>query len=237
MTTTYDVIIIGAGAVGCAIARELSRYDLRIALVESNPDVGMGTSKASTAIWHTGYDAKPGSLEAKLLRRSYALMKEYMPEANIAHEVLGGLLIAWNQEQFETLPKLLKQAHDNGETDVHMISSEEIYQREPHIKEGALGGLYVPGEGILCTFSVPLAMAYQAVENGVELFLNFQVTGLDTSHKEHVGLLDQQGNKIFTRYVVNAAGLFSDEINGMLGKTSFRVRPRRGQLIVFDKLA
>ncbi|HNO95684.1 MAG TPA: FAD-dependent oxidoreductase, partial [Anaerolineales bacterium] len=104
MTTTYDITIIGAGAVGCAIARELSRYDLKIALVESNSDVGMGTSKASTAIWHTGYDAKPGSLEAKLLRRSYALMKDYLPEANIAHEVLGGLLIAWNQEQFDTLP-------------------------------------------------------------------------------------------------------------------------------------
>ena len=168
MTTTYDITIIGAGAVGCAIARELSRYDLKIALVESNSDVGMGTSKASTAIWHTGYDAKPGSLEAKLLRRSYALMKDYLPEANIAHEVLGGLLIAWNQEQFDTLPKLLKQAHDNGEMDVRIISAEEIHQHEPHINKGALGGLYVPGEGILCTFSVPLAMAYQAVENGVE---------------------------------------------------------------------
>ena len=88
--TNYDIAIIGAGAVGCAMARELSRYNLKIVLLESNSDVGMGTSKASTAIWHTGYDAKPGSLEAKLLRRSYALMKDYMPEANIAHEVLGG---------------------------------------------------------------------------------------------------------------------------------------------------
>lgn len=237
MTTTYDITIIGAGAVGCAIARELSRYDLRIALVESNSDVGMGTSKASTAIWHTGYDAKPGSLEAKLLRRSYALMKDYLPEANIAHEVLGGLLIAWNQEQFDTLPKLLKQAHDNGETDVRIISAKEIHQREPHINKGALGGLYVPGEGILCTFSVPLAMAYQAVENGVELFLNFQVTGLDTSREGYTGLLDQQGNKIYSRYIVNAAGLFSDEINAMFGKTSFKVTPRRGQLIVYDKMA
>lgn len=237
MTKTYDITIIGAGAVGCAIARELSRYDLKIALVESNSDVGMGTSKASTAIWHTGYDAKPGSLEAKLLRRSYALMKNYLPEANIAHEVLGGLLIAWNQEQFDTLPKLLKQAHDNGETDVRIISAEEIHQREPHINKGALGGLYVPGEGILCTFSVPLAMAYQAVENGVELFLNFQVSGLDTSREGYTGLLDQQGDKIYSRYIINAAGLFSDEINTLFGKTSFKVTPRRGQLIVYDKMA
>ena len=94
MTTTYDIAVIGAGAVGSAIARELSRYKLKIALIESNSDVGMGTSKASTAIWHTGYDAKPNTLEAKLLKRSYKLMQEYLPEANIAHELLGGLLIA-----------------------------------------------------------------------------------------------------------------------------------------------
>ncbi|MCK6568543.1 MAG: hypothetical protein DCC59_15540 [Chloroflexi bacterium] len=243
---TYDIAIIGAGAVGCAIARELSRYDLKIALLEANPDVGMGTSKASTAIWHTGYDAKPGSLEAKLLRRSYALMKEYMPEANIAHEVLGGLLIAWNQEQFETLPKLLKQAHDNGETDVRIVSAEEIYQREPHINQGALGGLFVPGEGILCTFSVPLAMAYQAVENGAELFLDFQVKGIrrQTADDGRWSIVNGQSRRdaslssiVESRYVVNAAGLFSDEINAQFGKTNFRVVPRRGQLIVFDKMA
>lgn len=245
MTTTYDITIIGAGAVGCAIARELSRYDLKIALVESNSDVGMGTSKASTAIWHTGYDAKPGSLEAKLLRRSYALMKDYLSEANIAHEVLGGLLIAWNQEQFDTLPKLLKQAHDNGETDVRIISAEEIHQREPHINKGALGGLYVPGEGILCTFSVPLAMAYQAVENGVELFLNFRVSEIrpsTTDDRRYSSstmwtIVNGQSSIVESRYVINAAGLFSDEINAHFGKTSFKVTPRRGQLIVYDKMA
>ena len=235
--TTYDIAIIGAGAVGCAIARELSRYQLKIALIEANADVGMGTSKASTAIWHTGYDAKPGTLEAKLLKRSYKLMQEYLPEANIAHELLGGLLIAWNQEQFDTLPKLLKQAHDNGEMDVRIISAEEIREREPHINKGALGGLFVPGEGILCTFSVPIAFAYQAVLNGVELFLNFQVKGIESSSAGVTQIFDQHGNKISARYVVNAAGLFSDEINTHFGKTSFKVTPRRGQLIVYDKLA
>lgn len=242
MTTTYDIAIIGAGAVGCAIARELSRYDIKIALLESNPDVGMGTSKASTAIWHTGFDAKPGSLEATLLRRSYALMDKYLMEANIAHERLGAILVAWNQDQLDALPSLLKKAHENGVRDVEIISTKEIYMREPHIEVGALGGLLVPGEGILCTFSVPLAMAYQAIENGVKLFLNFQVkdinhSGLDTSRDEHAGLLDQQGNTVYARYIVNAAGLFSDEVNAHFGKTSFKVTPRRGQLIIFDKMA
>ncbi|MFN8413744.1 MAG: FAD-dependent oxidoreductase [Anaerolineales bacterium] len=232
MTEIYDVAVIGSGAVGSAMARELSRYQLKVALVEANSDVGMGTSKASTAIWHTGYDAKPGSLEAKLLKRSYKLMESYLPEANIAHELLGGLLIAWNQEQFEQLPKLLKQAHDNGEYEVKIISADEIYQREPNINKGALGGLFVPGEGILCTFSVPLAFAYQAVLNGVELFLNHPVK--EIQQDGDVWILDRQ---IHAHYVVNAAGLFSDEIHAHFGKTSFTVTPRRGQLIIYDKLA
>ncbi len=243
MTKQFDVAIIGAGAVGCAIARELSRYQLSVALIEANPDVGMGTSKASTAIWHTGYDAKPNSLEARLLKRSYQLMDSYLVEANIAHERIGGLLIAWNEEQFETLPKLLRQAHDNGNTDVKIVSAEEVYRLEPNISKGAFGGLYVPGEGILCTFSVPLAFAYQAVENGVELFLNFKVeeikplTANGGLPSNETYLIKSKEQTIQTKYIVNAAGLFSDEVNAKVGKTNFKVKPRRGQLIVFDKLA
>lgn len=232
MTKQFDVAIIGAGAVGSAIARELSRYQLKIALIESNPDVGMGTSKASTAIWHTGYDAKPNSLESKLLKRSYKLMDSYLVEANIAHERIGGLLIAWNQEQYEALPQLLKQAHDNGDTDIKIILADEIYQLEPSLNKGALGGLYVPGEGILCTFSVPLAFAYQAVENDVELFLNHQVKEIIQENENWI--ID---NEIHTRYIVNAAGLFSDEVNAQVGINKYKVTPRRGQMIVFDKLA
>ena len=107
MTQIYDVAIIGAGAVGSAIARELSRYDLNTVLLESNSDVGMGTSKASTAIWHTGYDATPGSLESMLLKRSYPLLEKFMREVGSPFELTGGLLIAWTQEQFEILPSLL----------------------------------------------------------------------------------------------------------------------------------
>jgi glycerol-3-phosphate dehydrogenase len=241
MNTIYDIAIIGAGAVGSAIARELSRYQLKIALIDSNPDVGMGTSKASTAIWHTGFDAKPGSLEARLMRRSYALMESFLTEANIAHERLGGLLIAWTQDQLDALPSLLKKAHDNGVMDVEIVSTEEIYRREPNIQAGALGGLFVPGEGILCTYSVPLACAYQAVVNGVETFFNFavkeiRIVGLDTLRDEYTELLDQQGNTICAHYIVNAAGLGSDEVNGLFGHSQFKVTPRRGQLIVYDKL-
>jgi glycerol-3-phosphate dehydrogenase len=232
MTLTFDIAIIGAGVVGSAIARELSRYQLKVALVESAADVGMGTSKASTAIWHTGFDAKPGTLEASLMRRSYALMDKYLVEANIAHERLGAILIAWNQEQLDSLPALQKKAIENTVMDVQIISADEIYQGEPHINKGALGGLLVPGEGILCTFTVPLAFATQSVLNGVELFLNHSVKNI--KQDRDVWILDEE---IRARYIVNAAGLFSDEINAHFGHANFTVTPRRGQLIVFDKLA
>ncbi len=242
MTTIYDIAVIGAGAVGSAIARELSRYQLKVALVEANSDVGMGTSKASTAIWHTGFDAKPDTLEATLMRRSYKLMDTYLREANIAHERLGAILIAWNQDQLDALPALLKKSHENRVMDVQIISADEIYKREPHINKGALGGLLVPGEGILCTFSLPLALAYQAVLNDVDLFLNFQVKEIQpqiTDNEPSWFIVNglSSNEMIQTRYIVNAAGLFSDEINAHFGKSSFKVTPRRGQLIVYDKLA
>lgn len=249
MDTIYDIAIIGAGAVGSAIARELSRYELNIILLESNSDVGMGTSKASTAIWHTGYDATPGTLEAALLKRSYPLMREFMKEVGSPFELVGGLLIAWNEEQLHNLPKLLEKAYKNGDMDVHIISKEEVYQREPNLGEGALGGMFVPGEGILCTFTIPLACATQAVVNGVVLKLNFRVESIRPWTEDHRPSSTVHGppsngyaisngiEEIHARWVINAAGLYSDEINNHFGYENFKVTPRRGELIVYDKLA
>ena len=235
MTPIYDIAIIGAGAVGAAIARELSRYELDIVLLEANPDVGMGTSKASTAIWHTGYDATPGTLESVLLKRSYPLMEAFMLEVGSPFERIGGLLIAWTQEQLEALPILLDKAHKNGDTDVYLISREEVYEREPHLGQGALGGMFVPGEGILCTFTIPLACATQAVANGVTLKLNFVVRSIKRTN-DHT-IVSSGSEEVQAKWVINAAGLRSDEINHQYGHENFKVTPRRGELIVYDKLA
>ena len=243
MNTNYDIAIIGAGAVGSAIGRELSRYELKIVLLEANSDVGMGTSKASTAIWHTGYDATPGTLESTLLKRSYPLMREFMKDVGSPFELVGGLLIAWNEEQLQTLPKLLEKAYKNGDRDVHIISKEEVYRREPHLGEGALGGMFVPGEGILCTFTIPLACATQAVVNGVTLKLNFVVKSIQKEND--VSVISNGSEEVRTKWVINAAGLYSDEINNHFGHENpalskvegFKVTPRRGELIVYDKLA
>ncbi len=249
----YDVAIIGAGVVGAAIARELSRYELSCVLIEGGEDVGAGTSKANTAIWHTGFDAKPGSLESRLLRRSYTLLDQYMDEAGIAVERLGALLVAWTEEQLAALPSILDRAQQNGVDDVRLVSLEEVYAREPHLNTGALGGLLVPGESIFCPFSLPLALATQAVLNSVALKLAHPVVEVRTiSHplpawERELGgtgetlhwayLLHGPGGSMCCRYLVNAAGLYADTIDRLLGHADFTVRPRRGELIVFDKLA
>jgi len=251
MENIFDIAIIGAGAVGSAIARELSKYDIHVVLLESNSDVGMGTSKASTAIWHTGYDATPGSLESQLLKRSYPLMEAFMKEVGSPFELVGGLLIAWNEEQLRTLPKLLEKAIQNGDTDCYLIDKDEVYKREPHLGEGALGGMFVPREGILCTFTIPLACATQAVVNGVELRLGFRVESvvsekwkvggnqLSVSSEQYADVYEvSNGDKVVrAHWIINAAGLYSDDVNKMFGREEFKVTPRRGELIVYDKLA
>ncbi|HKY55744.1 MAG TPA: NAD(P)/FAD-dependent oxidoreductase, partial [Anaerolineales bacterium] len=242
MDNIFDIAIVGAGAVGSAIARELSKFDINIVLLEANSDVGMGTSKASTAIWHTGYDAEPGSLESVLLKRSYPLLEEFMKEVGSPFERIGGLLIAWNEDQRQTLPKLLEKAIENGDTDCYLIDQDEVYKREPHLGKGALGGMFVPGEGILCTFTIPIALATQAVINGVQLKLNFRVQSISKELDiyvihSHPSPFPSGRVEIRARWVINAAGLFSDEINAQFGIHNFSVKPRRGELIVFDKMA
>ena len=235
----YDLAVIGAGVIGSAIARELAKYELAVALVEAAPDVGMGASKANTAIWHIGFDARPGTLEARLLRRSYALLQDFIPQAGIPVERLGGLLLAWTEEQRQALPQLLEKARQNGVTDVRLVSPGDIYQMEPRLGPGALGGMFAPGEGILCTYTLPLAYATQAVLNGVTLQLNYPVRRIAAEDDAYTlaGPGAPASGGVRCRWIVNAAGLYADEIDRLLDRQTFTVTPRRGELIVFDKLA
>ena len=183
----HDVAIIGAGVVGCAIARELARYRLRCVLIEAASDVGTGTSKANTALLHTGFDAKPDTLEARLVRRGHELLSSYGPQAGIPIEPIGALLVAWDAEQLAALPSIAANAARNGYTATRQVSAEELYRAEPHLGPGALGALQVPDEGIICPFTTPLAFATQAVVNGVELALSSSVRRITTArwHSRH----------------------------------------------------
>jgi len=235
-TAERDVVVIGAGVVGAAIARELSRYRLRVTLLEAGRDVGAGTSKANTALLHTGFDAKPGTLEARLVRRGFALLGAYAERVGIPVERTGALLVAWDDEQLAALPGIAATARENGHDDVRSIDADELYAREPHLGPGARGALEVSGEAIVCPFTPPLAFATEAVLAGCELRREAPVMGIEPLVRGGWAVL-VPGEAIRARFVVNAAGLRSDEVHRMAGFDGFTVTPRRGELIVFDKLA
>ena len=234
-----DVAIIGAGVVGTAIARELSRYQLDCVLVDAAADVGTGTTKANTAILHTGFDAVPGSLESRLLRRGSFLLRDYAARAGIPVERTGALLIAWTEEQSAALPAIKSKAIINGYSGVRPVSLADLYRREPHLGPGARAALEIPDESILCPWTTPLAYATEAVRAGVRLLLGTRVTGVSPVAAEAGGghLLATSRGELRCGWLVNAAGLESDQIDRMLGGSGFTIRPRRGELIVFDKLA
>lgn len=232
----FDVAVVGAGVVGCAVARLLSQHHLRVALVEARSDVGAGTSKANTAILHTGFDAVPGSVEARLVARGYELLREYAPSAGISVEDTGAVLVAWDDEQAANLPALHAKAAKNGYTAAQVIDAPAVRALEPHLGPGVTGGMVVPGEHIIDPWTTPIAFATDAVLNGCDLYTGFEVTSCELGAEATV-LRSADGRAVAARHVVNAAGLHGDTLHRLFGFDGFTVRPRRGELIVFDKLA
>lgn len=231
----FDITVVGAGVVGTAIARALSKYKLSVALVDAANDVGQGTSKANTAILHTGFDAKPGTLESRLVRRGYNLLRDYAHRSGIPVERTGAILVAWSDEELANLPSLQAKARANGYDRSRILSAEEVRAALPTLGPGALGGLDVPDESIICPWTPSIAFATEAVDDGAALLLNHRVQSVDVG-RDKTTLRTDRGD-ITTRWLVNAAGLGSDTLDRELGHDRFTVTPRRGELLVFDKLA
>ena len=172
-----DVVVVGGGIVGCAIARALSGTNLSVTLVEARDDVGDGTSKANTALLHTGYDAKPDTLESRLVARGYELLGDYADKTGIPVEHTGALLVAWTDEELDALPGLQNKAEQNFYHRCEIVDADEVYRRVPDLGPGVLGGLTVPGESIICTWTTNLALATDAVARGARLMRGARVTG------------------------------------------------------------
>jgi len=234
----YDVAVIGAGVVGCAIARELTAHGATVVLLEAQSDVGAGTSKANTALWHTGFDAKPGTLEATLVARGHRLLEERAQTSGWPLQRTGAVLVAWDDEQRDRLPAVVANADAVGYRSVEPLSPDEVYAREPHLGPGVTGGLLVPDEGLLDPWAITLGLATEALLNGAAVRLSSPVTAVsvvDGRHRLTVG--GAAPGSVTARWVVDSAGLHSDVVDRWLGHDGFTVVPRRGQLIVFDKLA
>jgi glycerol-3-phosphate dehydrogenase len=234
--TRVDVAVVGGGVVGTAVARHLARTALSVALLEAGPDIGAGTSKANTAILHTGYDTRPGSAETTLVRRGYKLLSEYAPGAGIAVERTGALLVAWTDEQADALAGIAENAAAIGYDRCEVVDVAACYRREPSLGPGATGGLTVPDEHIVCPWTPPLAFATEAIANGGRIFRSAPL--VDASRAGDDWHLVTPDLELRAAWVVNAAGLYADDVEARLGHArAFTITPRRGELIVFDKLA
>ena len=230
-----DVAVIGGGVVGCAVARELAGAQVCVALLEAGGDVGEGTSKANTAILHTGFDAMPGSLESELVARGYALLSDYSALVGIPVERTGAVMVAWTGADLDALPGLRERAAKNGYDRCGLVDAGAVYAMVPSLAEGVLGGLTVPDESIICPWTTTLAFATEARQRGVRLLFRHRVT--DVRVEPEATVLVTEAGQVRARWVVNAAGLRGDVIDEMYGFRRFTVTPRRGELLVFDKLS
>lgn len=229
----YDVIILGGGVVGCAIARELSKQQRKIALIERASDVCEGASKANSGIIHAGYDAKEGTLKAKLNVLGNKMMDSLSKDLDIPFKRNGSFVLMFEEEGRSELQKLYDRGIKNGVEDLKILSGDEIRQMEPNVSKEVKAGLYAPTAGIVCPFTMTCAFAENAAANGVDFFLNTEVSDIE---KESEVFLIKTNHGIYeAKYVINATGVYADEIHNMVSAKKYRIVPRRGEYCLLDK--
>lgn len=235
----YDVVIIGAGVVGSAIARELSRYQANICVIEREEDVCNGTSKANSAIIHAGFDAKPGSLKAKLNVRGNEMMDRLSKDLDIPFTRNGSLVVCTKNQDRSGLDELLEKGHANGVPDLKILEREELIKMEPNLSDDVTCALYAPTGGIVCPFHMTMAFAENACMNGVTFFLNTKVTDIQKAPEGYTVRImhtDSRVEEIFhTKVVINAAGVHADELNNMVSENKLHITARKGEYCLLDK--
>lgn len=231
----YDIIIIGAGVSGCASARELSRYNAKICVVEKYEDVCCGTSKANSAIVHAGYDADAGSLMAKLNVEGNQMMDKLSSDLDFAFRRNGSLVLCMNEEELPNLQALYERGVKNGVKELRILTREELKEMEPNVSDDAVGALFAPTGGIVCPFGMNIALAENAFTNGVEFKFNTEVG--DIKKTEEGFLLTTNHGVMKTRYVVNAAGVYADHFHNMMSGQKIHITARRGDYFLLDKTA
>lgn len=232
----YDVLIIGAGVTGVMTARYLSTKNCSTAVVEAECDVAMGATRANSAIVHAGYDCKPGTLKAKLNVRGNTLMKELCSQLDVPIRNCGSHVVAFGEEDMITLKELYNKGIANGVPEMRILTKEELLEMEPNVSDKATGSLFAPTAAITCPYGICIAAAENAATNGVDFHFNFKVTGV--SEQDGIYTVTDGEHTLSARYVVNCAGVHSDEIAELLGEEDFPIHiiPRRGEYIVMDKV-
>ena len=230
----YDVIIIGCGVTGAATAYMLSRYNVKVAVLEAENDVAVGTSKANSAIIHAGYDPVPGTLMARLNVEGNKLVSEIADQLNVPIAHTGSLVVAFSESEMDHVRKLYDRGVKNGVPELYVLDREETLKEEPNLSDEVCGSLYAKTAAVISPWDLTLAMAEVAVKNGVELFLNNRVSTIEKDGDEFVVTADN-GNTFRGRYVVNAAGVYSDVVHELIGEKEFTVNPTKGVYFLLDK--
>jgi len=231
-----DVLIVGAGVVGCAMARRFALEGAKTLLIERAPDILAGASKGNSAILHTGYDAEPGSLELACVKAGYEEYLAIRERLNLPVLETGAMVIAWSPEEEAKLAEIIDIARRNGIADAQMLSAAQAYGREPNLAPGIRGAVLLPREHIMDPWSAPLAYLGQALANGGEFHRDTALVAARFAD----GLWQAETNSgpIAARWLINCAGLWGDHVEQLvLGTSSFTIKPRKGQFVVFDKAA
>ena len=233
----YDVAIIGAGVTGGMLARTLAAYELDICILEKENDVAMGTSRANSGIVHAGYDAENGTLKARLNVRGSEMMEEIAGQLGVPYSRNGSLVAGFHEEDTETIRALYHRGVKNGVKQLRILDGKEARQLEPGLSEAVTCALYAPTCAIICPYELTVAAVGNAMDNGAELLLNFHTAQIarrdgyyEIAEKDSV-----TGRRIRAKYVINAAGLHADEVAGLAGDNSVRIRPRRGEYLLLDR--
>ena len=230
----YDVAIIGSGIVGASIFRELTKYNLKVVVLEKENDVSMGSSKANSAIVHAGYDPEPGTLMAKYNVEGNKMFDKLCKDLSVPFKRNGSLILAFNDEDLETIKALEERGNINGVEGLKILSKEEVLSLEPHLNEEVIGALYAPTGGIVGIYELTIALMENGIDNGGELRLNSKVINIE-NNKDSFKIFLENDDIVETKFVINAAGLYSDEIHAMVAEKDFHIVPRKGEYFLLDK--
>ena len=229
----YDVIIVGGGVIGCAIARELSRYQLKLCLLEREEDVCTGTTKANSAIVHAGFDAEPGSNKALFNVRGSRMMESLCRELDVPYSRCGSLVVSFDPADRPKLEALLQRGRENGVENLEIVEGDALRTLEPNLSDNVAAALYAPTGAIVCPFTLAYALAENAAANGAEFFFDTCVERIERT--EHGFAVHTNNGTYYSRTVVNAAGVYADKLHNQLCQNKLRIVARRGEYCLMDK--
>lgn len=235
MNNDYDVLIIGGGIVGAAVARELSHYKIRIAILEKEVDVSFGTSKSNSGIVHAGFHSPPGTLHAKLCVKGNQSFDSLCEELEFPFERRGSLMVAFSEEELQTLHMYYERGRKNNVPYMELISRDRTLEMETNLSPDILGALFAPTTGIVCPYEFCYALVEDALQNGLDLFTQEKVMRIRRGRACSVEVETEKGTHLSGKFVINAAGVYADDVARAAGVADFRITPRKGEEYLLDR--